>query len=167
LHVATENIVIQGCRMKDGHGGITIGSEISGGVRNLFAEGCRLDSPSLVHALRVKNNAMRGGVLENIYFRDIEVGEVTDSVIAIDFNYEEGTAGDFIPVVRNYVVRNLKSRKSMRALDVQGFKRAPIINLRLESCIFENVARPNVVDNVTGMVMRDVRINGQLVNQGV
>ena len=49
--------------MKDGHGGITVGSEISGGVRNLFAEICRLDSQNLDHALRVKNNAMRGGLL--------------------------------------------------------------------------------------------------------
>ena len=54
--------------MRDGHGGITVGSEISGGVRNLFAENCRLDSQNLDHGLRVKNNAMRGGLLPVVSF---------------------------------------------------------------------------------------------------
>ena len=83
--------------MRDGHGGITVGSEISGGVRNLFAEKCRLDSPNLDHALRVKNNATRGGLLENFYFRGIEVGQVAHAVITIDFNYEEGAKGNSPP----------------------------------------------------------------------
>ena len=149
--------------MKDGHGGVTVGSEISGGVRNLFAENCRMDSPNLDHALRVKNNAMRGGLLENLYFRNIQVGQVAHAVITIDFNYEEGEKGKFTPVVRNFVVNNLQSRKSAHALDVQGFKRAPIFNLQLSDCIFDNAASPSIVKNVQGLELRNVRINGQLV----
>src|ERR1017187_2071988 len=61
----TENAIIRGCQMKDGHGGVTIGSEMSGGVRNVFVENCRLDSPNLNQALRFKTNAMRGGTIEN------------------------------------------------------------------------------------------------------
>ncbi|HEV7395636.1 MAG TPA: glycoside hydrolase family 28 protein, partial [Pyrinomonadaceae bacterium] len=163
LHVPTENIVVQGCEMKDGHGGITVGSEISGGVRNLFAENCRLDSPNLDHALRVKNNAMRGGLLENLYFRNITVGEVAHAVITIDFNYEEGAKGNFKPVVRNFVVDNLRSGKSPHALDVQGFKDAPIYNLRLSDCVFENVASASIVKHVEGAVLRRVRVNGKVV----
>lgn len=164
VNVPSQNIIIQGCRMQDGHGGITVGSEISGGVRNVFAEDCRLDSPNLDHALRVKNNAMRGGRLENLYFRNIEVGQVAHAVITIDFNYEEGERGPFIPVVRNYVVERLKSRKSAHALDVQGFAQAPIINLRLENCTFENVAKPNIIKHVKDLAVRNVRINGQPVD---
>ncbi|HEV2764395.1 MAG TPA: glycoside hydrolase family 28 protein [Pyrinomonadaceae bacterium] len=164
ISVPTENIVIRGCRMKDGHGGITVGSEISGGVRNLFAEKCRLDSPNLDHALRVKNNAMRGGLLENLYFRDIEVGQVAHAVITIDFNYEEGAKGKFTPVVRNFVVEDLKSGKSKHALDVQGFERAPVFNLRLEDCAFENVANPSIVRNVSNMRLENVRVNGRPVD---
>ncbi len=55
--------------MKDGHGGLTIGSEMSAGVRNVFVENCRLNSPNLNEAFRFKTNAMRGGVIENAYFR--------------------------------------------------------------------------------------------------
>jgi polygalacturonase len=163
LNAPSQNIVIQGCRMKDGHGGITIGSEISGGVRNVFAEDCRLDSPNLDHALRVKNNRMRGGLLENLYFRDIEVGQVAHAVITIDFNYEEGARGKFTPVVRNFVVSNLKSGRSKHALDVQGFGDAPVYNLRLAGCTFEQVAEPTIVKNVEGLTLESVRINGREV----
>ena len=165
LKAPSQNILIRDCQMKDGHGGITIGSEISGGVRNVFAENCRMDSPNLDHALRVKNNAMRGGLLENLYFRNIDVGQVAHAAITIDFNYEEGEKGKFTPIVRNFVVNNLKSGKSKHALDVQGFKNAPIHNLRLENCTFENVESPSIVKNVENLVQQNVRINGQIVKE--
>jgi polygalacturonase len=165
LNAPSQNIVIQDCHMKDGHGGITIGSEISGGVRNVFAENCKLDSANLDHGLRVKNNAMRGGLLENLYFRNISVGQVAHAAITIDFNYEEGEKGKFTPVVRNFVVNNLQSGKSKHALDVQGFKTAPVYNLRLEDCSFSNVAEPSIVKNVENLVLQNVRINGKIVKE--
>lgn len=165
LKTPAENIIIRNCTMKDGHGGITVGSEISGGVRYLFAEDCRLDSPNLDHALRFKNNAMRGGLLENFYFRNITVGQVAHAVLTVDFNYEEGEKGAFTPVVRNLSIENLKSGKSQYALDVQGFKQAPVYGLRLKDCTFENVARPSIVKNVSGLTLQNVRINGKLVDE--
>ena len=88
---------------------------------------------------------------------------MSHAAITIDFNYEEGDKGNYTPVVRNFVVSNLKSDKSRYALDVQGFKDAPIFNLRLQDCVFENVAEPNIVRNVKDMELRNVRINGKLV----
>jgi len=161
--VPSENFIIRGCQMKDGHGGITIGSEISAGVRNVFAENCHMDSPNLNIALRFKNNALRGGTLENFYFRNIEVGQVRDAVLTVDFNYEEGEKGPFTPVVRNVIVSNVRSGKSSRVLDLQGFKTAPIYNVRVENCTFDNVAKENVVKNVQGLELKNVRINGKVV----
>jgi polygalacturonase len=165
LNVPAENIIIRGCQMKDGHGGVTIGSEISGGVRHLFAENCTMDSPNLDHALRFKNNAVRGGLLEHIYFRNITVGQVAHAVLTVDFNYEEGAKGKFTPVVRDLVVDNLKSGKSKHALDVQGFSNAPVYDLRLKDCTFENVAEPSIVRNVSGLVVERVKINGRVVEK--
>ncbi|MBV9927433.1 MAG: glycoside hydrolase family 28 protein [Acidobacteria bacterium] len=165
INVPSENIVIRGCRMKDGHGGVTIGSEISGGVRHLFAEDCTMDSPNLDHALRFKNNAVRGGLLENIFFRNITVGQVAHAVLTVDFNYEEGAKGNFTPVVRNLSVQNLKSGKSRLALDVQGFENAPIYDLRLKDCTFDNVERPAIVKNVSGLKLENVKINGSVVDK--
>ncbi|HEX8142781.1 MAG TPA: glycosyl hydrolase family 28 protein [Pyrinomonadaceae bacterium] len=164
LNVPSENIIIQGCEMKDGHGGVTIGSEISGGVRNVFIEGCKMDSPNLDRALRFKNNAARGGLLEHIYMRDVQVGQVADAVVSIDFYYEEGEKGGFTPVVRNVAVKNVISKKSKYALYVRGFKNAPVTNVVIEDCAFDNVAKPNVLENVQDLALRNVLINGKVVD---
>ena len=93
LDVPVENVIVRDCVMKDGHGGVTIGSEISGGARNVFAERCRMDSPNLDRALRIKTNAVRGGLIEHVYMRDVTVGQVAEAVVAIDFFYEEADKG--------------------------------------------------------------------------
>ena len=150
--------------MKDGHGGVTLGSEISGGVRNVFAEKCQMDSPHLDFAVRIKNNAMRGGLLENIYVRDITVGQVANAAVTIDFYYEEGESGKFTPVVRNVDVRNLQSQKAKYALYLRGFKNAPITNVTIENCDFGGVAEENVLENAKEVTLRNVKINGKTVN---
>jgi polygalacturonase len=165
LNVPTQNIIVRNCRMRDGHGGITIGSEITGGVRNLFAENCHLDSKNLDHALRVKNNAMRGGLLENLHFRNLEVGQVAHAVVTIDFNYEEGAKGNFTPVVRNYSVEGLVSAKSNYAVDIQGLPSAPVYDLHLKDCTFENVTEGNIVKNVSGATLKNVRVNGKIIEK--
>src|ERR1700730_11824764 len=160
IGIPSQNIIIRGCQMEDGHGGITVGSEISGGVRNVFGMNCTLKSKRLDHGLRFKNNAMRGGLLENMFFRDITVGEVTHAAITVDFNYEEGANGKYTPVLRNLQVDNLKSGKSQYAMDLQGFPNAPIVNVRLEDCTFDNAAEPSILKNVQGLEFRNVRVNG-------
>ena len=160
LHTPAQNIVIQGCRMKDGHGGVTIGSEISGGVRNVFAENCQMDSPNLDNVVRLKNNAMRGGLLDGIFVRNITVGQVGMAAVSIDFYYEEGESGKYIPVVRNVSIENLKTRKSRYALYLRGFKSAPIEGVSLNNCDFAGVAEPSILENVKNISVRKVRING-------
>jgi polygalacturonase len=165
VNVPCSNIIIQGCEMKDGHGGVTIGSEMSGSVRNVFAENCRMDSPNLDRALRIKTNSVRGGVVENVHLRNVEVGQVSDALVSIDFNYEEGDAGSFPPVVRNISVRNLRSAKSRYALFLRGYKTAVIRDIRLTGCTFEQVAQPNVLEHVQGLSLSDVRINGKRIDE--
>lgn len=160
LNVPSENIIVRNCRMKDGHGGVTIGSEISAGTRNVFVEDCVMDSPNLDRALRLKNNAMRGGVIENVYMRNCQVGEVADAVLSIDFHYEEGAQGGFTPVARNIEMVNVTSQKSKYGLYLRGFANAPIYDVRLQDCTFNNVARANVTEHVRGLQLEDVWVNG-------
>lgn len=164
LNVPTENVIIRGCTMRDGHGGITVGSEISGGVRNVFAENCTLDSADLWTALRVKNNASRGGKLENFFFRNITVGQVSRAVVEIDFNYEEGAKGKHTPLVRNYVVENLTCNKGNRAVDLQGLDNAPIYDVQMKNCTFNTIDKPSVVKNVRGVKLENVKVNGKVVD---
>lgn len=164
--VPSENVIIRNCEMKDGHGGVTIGSEMSGGVRNVFAENCKLSSPNLNQALRFKTNAMRGGAIENIYFRNMEIGEISDAVLQIDFNYEEGPNGPEHPVVRNIDIRDVTCKKAKYALNLRGFADSPIRDVHLERCTFDNVAETDVVKEVEGLVLNDVKVNGRILKRG-
>ena len=163
VNVPSQNIVVQNCVMKDGHGGVVIGSEMSGGVRNVYAEGCTMDSPNLDRALRIKTNSVRGGFVEGVFMRDIVVGEVADAVVNINFYYEEGDAGRFPPVVRNIHLKNVKSKKSPYAVWIKTYAHYPASDIYLEACDFDGVAKANVIENVTGLHFADVRINGKIV----
>ncbi len=145
--VPSQNIIIRDCTMRDGHGGTTIGSEISGGCRNVFVENCEMNSPELTCALRLKSNAMRGGVLENIFMRNINVGLVKDSVLQIDFLYEEGAKGNFMPAARNIVMENIKVAHTPRVLNVRGFPGATISDVRIYDSTFKQIKKPDVVQD--------------------
>jgi polygalacturonase len=154
----TENVIIRNCEMKDGHGGVTIGSEMSGSVRNVYVENCHLNSPNLNQALRFKTNALRGGTIENIFIRNIDVGEVSDSVVQVDFYYDTGDKGPERPVVRNIEIENLTAKKAKYALFMKGFPNDHIKDIRLKNCTIAGVAQENVVENVDGLVMTNVKI---------
>jgi polygalacturonase len=158
---ACENLVIRNCTMKDGHGGVTIGSEVSGNVRNVFVDGCHMDSPHLDRALRIKTNSYRGGTVENVYFRNVTVGQVSDAVVQIDFLYEEGSGGPFQPSVRNIAIQDVTCQRSKYALQLRGYPSSPIRDVRLSHCVFEHVAEPNVIENTQGLSLDDVLVNGR------
>ena len=160
LHTPSEDIVIRNCRMKEGHGGVTIGSEISGGARRIFAENCVMDSPNLYYALRFKNNAARGGVLEDFYFRDIRVGQVQRAAIACDFNYEEGAKGPYRPILRHIVIERLRAAQAKRVLDSQGLPGAPVRDISILDCRFDGVTEPSIIRFTEDLALKRVLVNG-------
>jgi len=141
----SENIVIRHCTMKDGHGGVVIGSEISGGCRNVFVEDCAMDSPNLERVLRLKSNAVRGGVIENIFVRNITVGQVKDAVLQVDFVYEEGAKGPHKPAARNIVMEKITVEHTPRVLNVVGFPGAEITGVRICDSTFNDVKKDDLV----------------------
>ncbi len=145
VNVPSENLIIRDSTMRDGHGGVTIGSEISGSCSNVFVENCEMSSPNLTCALRLKSNAMRGGVLQNIFMRNVNVGLVKDSVLQIDFLYEEGAKGDFKPVARNVVMENINVAQTPRVLNVKGFPAASITDVRIYNSSFKQIKKPDVI----------------------
>ena len=151
VNVPSENIVIRRCTMQDGHGGVVLGSEISGGVRNVFIEDCTMDSPNLDRALRFKSNAQRGGVLENVFMRRVQIGQVSEAVLAIDFLYEEGATGAFPPVVRNVQLEKITSTTSPRVLFIRGFEGATIEGVRLTDCTLGGITQPDVVEHAASI----------------
>jgi len=167
LGVPIENVIVRNCVMKDGHGGVVIGSEVSGGARNIFTEQCRMDSPNLDRALRIKTNSVRGGYVEHIYMRDCTVGQVAEAVVTVNLFYEEGDSGKFPPTVREIEVRNVTSGKSQYALLLRGYTHTPVRNVRVVDCTFDNVAKDDVIEGVTGLTLTNVRINGKTRNETI
>lgn len=164
IAVASENIVIRGCQMRAGHGGIVIGSEISGGARNIFAENCHMSSPDLERGLRIKTNSVRGGLIEHLRFRNILIGHVKDALV-INFYYEEGDAGAHDPTVRDVVIENLLCDTAERVFQVRGFERKQIEALRLTNVHALNAGQIGIVQNVEGLLLESVSINGRAVHE--
>jgi polygalacturonase len=163
LATPSQNILIRNCHMREGHGGVVVGSQISGGARWVFAEKCRMDSPDLWYAIRFKNNALRGGLLENFYYRDISVGRVSRAAITCDFNYEEGAKGRFKPELRNVVIERLRAENAVRVLDSQGLSGAPVEGITLRDCDFRGVTQPSIIRHTNGLKLENVRVNGKPV----
>lgn len=156
-----ENHIIEDCEMKDGHGGVVIGSEIAGGARNIYAINCRMDSPELDRVLRIKTSSSRGGIIENIFMKDIKVGAYKDAAITCNMFYEN--PGDFMPVIRNIWVENLEVTNAGEvALHVRAYKESPVQNIRLVNCTINGVKKEMDIDNVKDIWFENVTINGQL-----
>jgi polygalacturonase len=162
--VASENIIVSHCEMQAGHGGVVMGSELSGGIRNVFVENCRMSSPDLERGIRIKTNAMRGGGVENLNVRGLEVGTVGD-LIVINFYYEEGEHGPFTPVVRNINIQDVNCVKAERVLDLRGFEHARIRDVNLANITVDRATMPSRVSNVEGLVFDQVTVNGAPVFQ--
>lgn len=156
--VASENIIIRRCMMKDGHGGVTIGSEISGGCRNVFAEQLKMDSPDLNQAIRFKSNAQRGGVIENIHVRDVQIGRVGVSAVSVEFDYEEGAKGPHKPILRNVTIENMSTQSCGQVLNLGGFPGAVIEKIKLKDCTFRGVEKPDRINHAQPPVMENVTI---------
>ena len=158
---ASENIIIRNCVMKDGHGGVVIGSEISGNVRNVFAEKCDMNSPNLDRALRIKSNSLRGGLVENVFMRDITIGEVADAVVLVDMFYSN-EKGDHPPKVKNIQVNNVTSKKSTYGVRIGADATNPVENILIKDCTFEQVAKGNRVAGVLNLEFKNVKINNKI-----
>lgn len=159
IGVPSENILIENNFMQAGHGAVVAGSEMSGGVRKVFAQNNVMDSPDLDRVLRIKTNSVRGGVVENIYVRDNDVPEQGGQAVWVDFRYEEGDAGDHTPAVRNIYVENMHSHGGTHAIYLRGYERSPVTNINITDSTFTGVRTPMLAEHVQGLRLTNVEIN--------
>lgn len=159
-----ENHIIENCQMKDGHGGVVIGSEISGGARNIFAINCIMDSPNLDRILRLKTSSSRGGIIENVFMKDIKVGAYRDAAVTCNMFYEQ--PGDFMPVIRNIWVENVDVEKGGEyGIFVNAYEKSPVENLRIINCDIRGVKTPMKINHVKDFKLENVKINGVAVTR--
>ncbi len=159
----SENIIIRNCEMKNGHGGVVIGSEISGGCRNVYAENNVMDSPELERVVRIKTNTCRGGIIENINARNIKVGVCKESVLKINLDYEhnEICCRGYIPTVRNINIENITCEKSQYGVQIIALDTACYVyDINVKNCRFNGVRDGNSIKGMT----RDVRFDNLFIN---
>lgn len=165
IGVPSENIVIRRNTMRDGHGGVTIGSEISGGVKYVYAEDNVMDSPNLDRALRIKTNSVRGGTIEHIYFKNNLVKSLKHEVVCIDMMYEEGDAGPHRPVVRHIEVEGLKSSGGRYGVKIAAYSHSPVTHFKMKDCVIDDVTYPLSLEHAVSPSFQKVVINGEDINQ--
>ena len=168
-NIPSENIIVRGCQMKNGHGGVVIGSEISGGYRNLFVENCEMDSPELDRVIRIKTSTCRGGVIENVFVRNVTVGQCREAVLRINLQYEnrENCQRGFTPTVRNVHLKNVTCQKSQLGVLIIGLEDPSLVNnISVEDSHFNNVAKDgNDIKSAKDVTFKNLYINGRLVSE--
>ena len=170
---ASKNIIIRDCKFNNGHGGVVIGSEISGGCQNVYAENCEMDSPSLDRVLRIKTNSCRGGIIENINMRNVTVGQCKEAVLKINTDYEprEVCCRGFYPIVRNVTMENVTCKKSKYGVMIVGYEDQKLAytvnNITVKNCQFDGVHDKPVFQKglAQDVTYDNLMINGNLVLQ--
>lgn len=160
----SKNIIIRNCKMEDGHGGVVIGSEISGGCENVYAENCVMDSPHLERILRIKTNNCRGGQVQNINMRNVVVGQCKEAVVKINLDYErkEICYRGFEPIVNNVNVENVTCQKSDYGVLIIGRDSLEnVYDINIKNCKFDGVMKEPV--KITGKT-RNVKFDNLVIN---
>lgn len=168
--IPSENLVVQNCKMFDGHGGVTIGSEISAGVRNVYVENCEMDSPELDRAIRIKTNTRRGGTIENLFVRNLKIGEVKESVLGIDMFYtiHGNQTGNFIPIIRNIYLENIQVKNGGKyGILIKGLENSPARNIVLKNITIDKTEKKYSIKNVEKIQFINTKIGGVLIEEPV
>ncbi len=160
-NVPCEYVLIENNDFADGHGGVALGSEMSGGIRCVLAWNNRFTSPSLTYALRLKTNARRGGRVEDIILADSVMEHVHGAAIHGTMLYEDGRNGSDLPVFRNITIENIKAHGGDYGIFLEAFKEVPVEGLVLRNIVIDGADRAMRSMNWKDPVVENVLINGQ------
>jgi len=155
----TENVVIHNCSFRSKINGVCIGSEIAGGVRNVFIENIVI--PKSSNAIYFKSNLDRGAYIENIFIRNVQADSVRTALIRFEPNYK-GEHSSFNPTRFNsFVIENVSCKQSVECgIYMAGLDGYPLKNIILREIIVGNTRIPYCLKNAENIVFEKVQING-------
>ena len=151
----TENLLVRNCKVYHAHGGFVIGSEMSGGAKNLYVEHCTFIGTDI--GLRFKTTRGRGGIVENVFINDINMKDIVGEAILFDMYYsaqdpialtgenrelpkvellavDEGT-----PQFRNFHVKNIVCNGAAKAIFIRGLPEMHINNIDIENMTVQSL----------------------------
>lgn len=160
--IPTQNVVVRNCQVMHGHGGFVIGSEMSGGVRNVWVKNCTFDGTDA--GLRFKSTRGRGGKVEKIYIEDIQMLNITGNALTMDLYYfvkeQPGaavpTVDETTPVFRDIHIKNVSCLGCKYGIYIKGLPESPFLNVTIDNFNTTGNSNPDVIEYV-----KNVKINGK------
>ena len=166
----TENVVVERCQLapapsiEHSRNGFAVGSEIAGGARNVFVRNCTITGRGT--GIIIKSNTDRGGVVENIHFRDIEiadtVGRGMDCAVKLIMNYgKRPLDGPHPPTFRNISFERVQASQAQTAFFAEGVPASIIRDIRLKDCSFAAGSEQFMLNNTEPPILEQVTLNGK------
>jgi polygalacturonase len=150
LKTPSKNIVMRNCTIKNGHQLVAIGSELSGGIENVFVENCRVDkSAKMFHLVFIKTNERMGGYVDNIYVQNVKAGKMDFGILGIetDVLYQWKTLVPTIErrltPIKNICLKNLRATNVKFVSRVLGQPELPVEHIELKNVDADTIRDEN------------------------
>jgi polygalacturonase len=169
----TENVIIRGCTVYSSHGGFVIGSEMSGGARNIYVSNCTFIGADI--GLRFKTTRGRGGVVENIFINDIYMKDIPAEAILFDMYYmakdpvvlagekrelpkvEFKEVNETTPVFKNFHISNVYCNGAEKGIFIRGLPEMHVKDIVLENMVLQ--AEKGIdVQEASGITFKNIKV---------
>lgn len=160
---AEEDITITNCTMLAGHGGVVIGSEMSGGVKKVVITNCVFDGTD--RGIRIKSTRGRGGVVEDIQVNNVVMRNIKEEAIVMDLKYSkmpQEPLSERTPIFRNINISNVTASDVLIPIRINGLEESPISDVTLTNIHIQSKQKPSFT-NTKNIVLTDVYVNGEKV----
>lgn len=161
-----ENITITNCTMLSGHGGVVIGSEMSGSVRKVTISNCVFDGTD--RGIRVKSTRGRGGIVEDIRVSNIVMSGIKQEALVFNLKYSkmpQEPKSERTPVFRNIHVSGVTVTGTQTPIRIAGLEEAPISDIVLRDIRIEGAEQPCAFSDCEGIILDGVVINGKALER--
>ncbi len=160
-----ENIVIKNCAMRNGHGGVVIGSEMSGGVRKVRISNCTFSGTD--RGIRLKSTRGRGGVVEDIVVKNIVMDNIRKEALIFNLKYSrmpKEEKSDRTPVFRDIKISNVVVNGTVMPIEIVGLEESPITDIKLSNIIINDAKKKCLFEDCANIKMNHVTVNGEAVS---
>ncbi|GAB3008631.1 glycoside hydrolase family 28 protein [Niabella terrae] len=172
----TQDVIIRGCTVYASHGGFVVGSEMSGGVNNVYVSNCTFIGSDI--GLRFKTTRGRGGIVENIYIKDIYMKDIPGEAILFDMYYmardpvplagekrtlpkvEKLPVDETTPQFRNIEISNVYCNGARKAVFIRGLPEMQVKNITISDAVFQSDKGVDIQE-ASGISFRNVKVFSQ------
>ena len=157
---ATENVIVRNCDMRSKANGLCIGSEMSGSVRNIFMENCRIGNAGAT--VYFKSNLDRGGTIENVFVRDVTVERARDAFVRFESNYKGHRGNYYPPTFRNFTLERISCVQADNyGIFAEGHEASRLRNIRFRDVEIKKARVARFIRFADNIELENVIINGE------